>query len=327
MMIAFMAAIRIVDDWLRSPMSPPSRWRTVMVIAEKWAEQRVLMRAFADSRDQMRPTIMLHGTELAIGPASTDANGPWGIHVGENPDGKAQDIKSHFEHAARRLAGSKGNPPRLADEESTFDREPTGSWAPGSPRVLPQRPKHVTTPIDFVGPVSAARVPQAQPAHFVPQQRSAVQHVQGASQLPGPEVSSPSNPTTRLNPLPRAKNRTRPPAIAGDNTRTALGFASGAGAQSVLVRLGLLPQISVGLGRLVDRVVPTEFHIDAHERRVLNALGSTDVMTARAIGNLIDIVDAVTFMEELTRKLESYAIDLIEPADPEGGEPTYRLRR
>ena len=60
-----MASIRIVDDWLRSPASVPSHYRSVMVIAEKWAEQRVLMRAYAESRDQLRPTIMLHGTELA----------------------------------------------------------------------------------------------------------------------------------------------------------------------------------------------------------------------------------------------------------------------
>ena len=329
MMFRLMAAIRIVDDWLRSPLSPPSRWRTVMVIAEKWAEQRVLMRAFAESRDQTRPTIMLHGDELAIGPASTDANGPWGIHVGENPDGKAQEIKSHFEHAARRLAGSKGNPPRLSDEEPTFDREPTANWGPGAPRVLPQRPQHVSTPIDFIVPATAARVPAHQHATFVAQ-RSAVQHVNGASPTPAPDVASPSNPGTRLNPLPRGRGRTRPPPIAGAanlTTRTALGFASGAGAQSVLVRLGLAPQVSSSLGRLVDRVVPSEFHLETAERRVLNALGGQDVLTARAIGHLLDLVDAVTFMEDLTRKLETFGIDLIEPADPDGGEPTYRLRR
>jgi hypothetical protein len=324
-----MAAIRIVDDWLRCPVSPPSHWRAVMVIAEKWAEQRVLMRAYAESRDQMRPTIMLHGTELAIGPAGTDANGPWGIHVGENPDGKAQDIKAHFEHAARRLAGSKGNPPRLQDEESTFERDVTGSWAPGAPRVLPQRPHHVQTPVDFITtPVAAARVPQVQQAQFVPQ-RTAAQQVHHSHKAPAPEMTAPTNPATRLAPLPRLRGRTRPPPIAGasEGARTALGFASGSGAQSVLVRLGLLPQISAGLGRLVDRVVPTEFHIDPEERRVLNALGGTDVLSAREIGQLIDLVDAVTFMEDLTRKLEAFGVDLIEPADPQGGEPTYRLRR
>jgi len=117
-----------------------------MVVSEKWAEQRVLMRAYAESRDQTRPTITLHGVELPIGPAGIDVNGPWGVHVGDNPDGRAQEIKNHFEQAARRLAGSKGNPPRLLDEEATFDREPTANWGPGSPRILPQRQDNRQTP-------------------------------------------------------------------------------------------------------------------------------------------------------------------------------------
>src|ERR1700760_2223356 len=114
-----MAAIRIVDVWLRSPAAPPSHYRSVMVVAEKWAEQRVLMRAYAQSRDQTLPTIMLHGVELAIGPAGTDVNGPWGIHVGEGPEGieaRAAMVRHGLEESARRMAGSKGNPPRLADE-------------------------------------------------------------------------------------------------------------------------------------------------------------------------------------------------------------------
>src|SRR4029079_19815703 len=125
-----MAQIRFVDDWLRSPASPPSHYRSVMVIAEKWAEQRVLMRAYAQSRDQTMPTIMLHGIELAIGPAGIDVNGPWGTHVGQAIDPQA--VKGGLEEAARRIAGSKGNPPRLLDEAATFDREPTGNWAPGA---------------------------------------------------------------------------------------------------------------------------------------------------------------------------------------------------
>src|SRR4029079_18345952 len=106
-----MAQIRFVDDWLRSPASPPSHYRSVMVIAEKWAEQRVLMRAYAQSRDQTMPTIMMHAVELAIGPAARDANGRWGIHVGQHPHMDAQQVKAAFEDSARRIAGSKGNPP------------------------------------------------------------------------------------------------------------------------------------------------------------------------------------------------------------------------
>jgi hypothetical protein len=86
--------------------------------------------------------------------------------------------------------------------------------------------------------------------------------------------------------------------------------------------------VSSGLGRFVDRVVPADFQLDSGERRVLNALGEQGDLAARAIGQLLDLVDAVTFMEELTRKLEQFGLgDLIEPGDPQGGEPTYRMRR
>jgi hypothetical protein len=309
-----MAQIRIVDDWRRCPAAGPSHYRSVMVIAEKWAEQRVLMRAYAESRDQLRPTIVLFGIELAIGPAGLDANGPWGIHVGENPDARAHEIKHQLEGAARRLAGSKGNPPRLADEHQTFDREPTASWGPGAPRLLPRRPDVQTPQVEHVVPVGAARVPQVPAASYV-----AVQAHQ-AGPVPIDAAVAPSNPELRMTPVPRARTRTRPP-LSG----TALGYTSGAGAQSVIVRLGLAPQISARLGRLVDRVVPVDFHIDARERRVLNALGEGE-LTARGIGHMLDLADPVAFMEELTRKLESYSIDLIEPGWPQGGEPTYRLR-
>src|SRR5258706_4244817 len=172
-----MAQIRLVDDWLRSPASAPSHYRSVMVIAEKWAEQRVLMRAYAQSREQTMPTILLHGTELAIGPAGIDVNGPWGIHVGEGPEGveqRAQTVKNGLEEAARRLAGSKGNPPRLADEEPTFEREPTANLAPGAPKILPRdtmRAVNQSPPlVDYVtqAAVGAARGPQGQGAAFVP---------------------------------------------------------------------------------------------------------------------------------------------------------------
>jgi hypothetical protein len=41
---------------------------------------------------------------------------------------------------------------------------------------------------------------------------------------------------------------------------------------------------------------------------------------------MLNLNDAVSFMEELTRKLENYSLDLVEPGDFLGGEPTYRLR-
>ncbi|HEY0193803.1 MAG TPA: hypothetical protein VGC42_21955, partial [Kofleriaceae bacterium] len=315
-----MAQIRVVDDWLRSPAAGPSHWRSVMVIAERWAEQRVLMRAYAESRDQLRPTIVLHGVELAIGPAGLDLNGPWGIHVGDNPDGRAQEIKLQIEAAARRMAGSKGNPPRLADEESRFDADPTAAWGPGAPRILP-RPAPQPAAVEHVAPMAATRVPQLQPATYVPQ-------VPGAQPMPAPPhmSSAPSNPELRAAPLPRSRTRTRqplpqhhhepPPAAPG---RTVLGYTSGAGAQSAIIRLGLMPHISARLGWLVDRVVPAEFHLDSRERRVLNALGERE-LTARGIGQMIEAADPVSFMEELTRKLEAYNLDLIQPGEPVGGE-------
>lgn len=315
-----MAQIRFVDIWLRAPGAAPSHYRSVMVITEKWAEQRVLMRAYADSRDQTRPTIVMHGVELAIGPAGIDVNGPWGIHVGDDPSpagGRAQEIKSQLEAAAKRLAGSKGNPPRLLDEESTFDRDPTGNWGPGAPRILPKRPEPpASTPVMNVAPTAAARVPQTQPATYVPQRQASAHHV------PTPGPSTPSNPELRKTPMPRSRGRTRPPPNRG----TALGYQSGSGAQSAVMRLGLAPQVSARLGWLVDRVVPADFQIESGERYVLNALGERE-LTAHAIGQMLDVVDAVTFMEELTRKLESYGLDLVEPGTPHGGEPTYRLRR
>ncbi|HSD87957.1 MAG TPA: hypothetical protein VLB44_10605, partial [Kofleriaceae bacterium] len=227
-----MAQIRIVDDWLRSPAAPPSHYRSVMVIAEKWAEQRVLMRAYAQSRDQTMPTIMLQGIELAIGPGGTDINGPWGIHVGEGPDRNPQMIKAGLEEAARRIAGSKGNPPRLVDEAQTFDREPTGNWGPGSPPILPQR-EHRGPVVDHHTPVPATRVPQAQIATYIPQVSAAQPVSQGAPQQPTHAPVAPSNPDLRKTPVPRPRSsgKTRPPPLS---VRTALGYASGSGAQSAV---------------------------------------------------------------------------------------------
>src|SRR5215470_3642225 len=140
MIVSRMAQIRFVDVWMRAPGAGPSHYRSVMVIAEKWAEQRVLMRAYAESRDQTRPTIMLHGIELAIGPAGIDVNGPWGIHVGDNPDGRAQEIKTHFEQAARRLEGQPAAAPRRRiDVRSRADRE-LGAGLAAHPAPAPGQP-------------------------------------------------------------------------------------------------------------------------------------------------------------------------------------------
>jgi hypothetical protein len=316
-----MAAIRFVDSWLRCPGAPASNYPSVMVVAEKWAEQRVLMRGYSESRDQTLPTILLHGAELAIGPAGLDINGPWGIHVADQ--GAATVVKQGLEEAARRLAGSKGNPPRLLDENQRFEPEPPRDWAPDAPGAMASRPEPRDTmvdriappfggaaggaqvpPVDVVAPIAAARVPQGQVATVVP-------------------ANEPRWSPSATAGAPQAARRTRP---AG-GIRTALGYASGAGAQSAIVRLGLAPHVSAKLGQFTDRVVAAEFSIDARERRALNALGEHPHVTARALGQLLDVHDAVSFMEELVRKLEAHGLgDLVEPAEPVGGEPTYRLR-
>jgi hypothetical protein len=181
--------------------------------------------------------------------------------------------------------------------------------------------------VDYVAQqVGAARVPQHQQATYVPQitpAQPATHHHHHSHH----HVSAPSNPELRLTPLPRQRqvSKTRPPST---QSRTALGYSSGSGAQSAIMRLGLAPHVSAQLGRLVERIVPAEFHIDARERRVLNALGELGDVTARSIGQLVDVADAVAFMEHLTRKLEQFGLgDLVEPGAPNGGEPTYRMRR
>ena len=405
-----MARIRIVDDWLRSPASPPTHYRSIMVVAERWAEQRVLMRAYADSADQTRPTIVLHGTEVAIGPAGVDPNGEWGVHVQPPVDGLAQQLKEQLELAAKRLSGSKGNAPRLADEAPSFERKRTNNWAPGSPRDVPESPiasagwdpavaasqhamhagasvsysnaafpqapppappyhapppftasgqtshapppftasgqtSHAPPPFTasghpnpqlatVVGPPQAYPVPQHQAAAYVPQ-APAAEYIapSGIASDGGMTVSPPSNPSLRLTPLPvssdqhqRRRRRTTASHRVPTGARTALGYTSGAGAQNAVIRLGLRPAAAARLGRLVDRTVPADFQITNLERDVLNLLAEKHRVSARAIGELVGVVDAVAWMEQLVSKLERYGLDLIAPGEPSGSDPTYVLR-
>jgi hypothetical protein len=169
-----------------------------MVVAEKWAEQRVLMRAYTSGRDQTQPTITLHGHELAIGPASLDPNGPWGIHVAPLVEGRAQELQHMLEAAAKRLAGSKGNPPRLLDEEGTFDREPTGNWELGSPRIVPGASRsREMEPMQVARIAASASTYHAQPAHAVP--------ITAPSAMPVSAMRQPaaaSSSTIRSTPMP-----------------------------------------------------------------------------------------------------------------------------
>jgi hypothetical protein len=314
-----MARIRIVDEWIRSPAALATHARSIMVVAEKWAEQRVLMRAYADSRDQTRPTIFLHEAEYAIGPAGIDAQGPWGIHVptaapgASHDDGAAQALRDQLEHAARRLAGSRGNPPRLADEESTFDRVPTGNWTPSRAGAA----------------ASASAVRMRAQASTIAPHGGVAEVVSGTPVPPQPVVSAAPSASGNLRrtPVPRPGNRrTSPPT---SHHRTALGYQSGAGAQSALVRLGLLPSVSERLGRLATRTVSVDFQVTRLERTALNAIGErprATGITAHELGALLGVADPVGWMEELTSKLERYGVDILEPGEPRGGEPTYVLK-
>ena len=356
-----MARIRIVTDWLRSPASPPSHYRSIMVVAEQWAEQRVLMRAFSESIDQTRPTIVLHGLELAIGPAGTDPHGPWGIHVQPPADGRAQELAQQLELAARRMAGTRGNPPRLEDELSAFERKRTNNWAPGAPRDIPgdgaQQPyyepqiaasQRMPTPpapaLGFGTPPPAERVPmvpQAQymatmPAAELVPAPSAEKHASGpvVEVLPAPQVPAtpaPQPPRRRgwTSPIPPMVAAPTPPTASASMPlgRTALGYSSGAGAQSAVIRLGLRPAVAARLSRLVDRTVPPDFEVSAAEREVLNALGERGPLTARAIAALVGLDDPLSWMDQLMDKLGRHGLDLVAPGEPADGEPTYVLSR
>ncbi len=131
-----------------------------MVVSSSWSEQRVLMRAYAGSLDQTRPTIVLYGTELAIGPAGIDPHSEWGIHVQPPVDGRAQELREQLELAAKRLAGSKGNPPRLADEVPNFEKKRTNMWAPGTPRATPSAERRRVVSYE---PTDPAEQPQQAP--------------------------------------------------------------------------------------------------------------------------------------------------------------------
>jgi len=355
-----MPRIRIVDEWLRFPGAPPTRWRSVMVVADVWGEQRVLMRAYAECQDQTRPTIVLHGAELAIGPAGTDSDASWGIHVHPPADGRAQEISDQLVLAARRLAGSKGNAPRLQDEQSSFDRKRTDNWAPGTPRAdeagsSSSRPYYepmvaasqVAAPA-YAGAYDHAAMVAAQSATVIPYQPQADYVSQSGVPIGQPIVAAPAhNPQLRLTPVPMMAAAAQGEPAASESThrrrrgwtspiprqnsepggRTALGYESGAGAQSAIVRLGLRPAAASQLGRIADRTVPVDFEITAQEREVLHALADAEYLPSSAIAILLEVEDARPWMDELIAKLAGFGLDLVASGGTYRGEPTYRLVR
>jgi len=315
-----LARIRIIDEWLRSPVSSPSRHRAVLVVAESWSEQRVLMRAFASCADQTRPTIVLHGHELAIGPAGTDPHGQWGIHVEPPVDGRAQELRSQLELAARRLAGAKGNPPRLVDETSRFDNKATHLWAPGTaPDRLPMgggtahgfayyEPATVAPPSDSPVIPSAAPRPAIAPA-------AAVAQLTPVSDRPTLKHITPMPVTTPR----RAGSKTDQHWVVGSaphkvGSRTEPGF--------------LPPKHPTGsVANLVGKTMPLGLQLSDAEREVLNALGRAPSLRAREVAVIAKVDDALAWMEQFLRKLASIGLDIVTPGDDKEGEPTWILRR
>jgi hypothetical protein len=315
-----MARIRIVDSWLRSPASAPAYQHTVMVVAEAWAEQRVLMRAFANSPDQTRPTIVLHGVHLAIGPAGLDPHGPWGIHVEPPADGRAQELLAQLELAARRLTGSKGNPPRLMDEASSFERKRTNHWAPGTPPDLAPPSGRNAAPPRYHEPGTSWPPPPYMNGPPPPAPPPPYMNGPPPPAPPPPYMNGPPPPAP---PLPGHAGR------SSVGSSTAHGFAGGEGApmsergspESAPARA------QPRLASLVGRTIPVGFQLTTAERDVLDALGQAARLSASQIARIAGTGDGAVWMTAFMAKLSSFGLDLIRPGGHAGGEPTYTLRR
>jgi hypothetical protein len=187
------------------------------------------------------------------------------------------------------MAGAKHSPPRLEDEAGGFERKRTNNWAPGSPRDLPEAPiarsawdpavaasQHLPAYVaaspgaSTIAPMasahnaavmavaSAVSVP-LQPAASYAAVGPAAEHIPRGAPAEAHPVAAPVNPALRRTPIPgradpgRARRPSSPPSR---HARTALGFSSGAGAQSAIIRLGLRPAAARRLGRLAEATVP-----------------------------------------------------------------------
>jgi hypothetical protein len=348
-----LARIRIIDEWLRSPVASPSRYRAVMVVAESWSEQRVLMRAFAASGDQTRPTIVLYGVELAIGPAGLAAHGEWGIHVEPPVDGRAQELRNELELAARRLAGTKGNPPRLADEASRFENKATHLWAPGTAPDVPAGP----------APATRAGYGYYEPAEVVARTARPimVENSRAQSAFAMSAFAPPDRPTVlaaRDDRLAEAAERRSRSATLTDvalfagaaaspvasHTATTSTSALSVGSRT---RPGYMPappppprsadhavprapasaSTHMSFASLVGRTMPLGLQLTQSEREVLNALGRAPALTADEIGRIVGASDPVPWMERFQTKLSELGLDLVASGTARTGEPTYVLRR
>jgi hypothetical protein len=237
----------------------------------------------------------------------------------------------------------QGQRPRLEDEISDFDRKRTNNWAPGAPKDIPDAPiprtswdpavaasQHLPAYVaaspgaSTVAPGQLATLVPAPTAVPVPAQPSAsyVASAPAAEVLPrgaahesSLAVVAPTNAALRKTPMPTRHDGGRARRTTGvRHARTALGYSSGAGAQSAIIRLGLKPAAAARLGRLAERTVPADFQISSVERDLLNVLADRERLSARMVRELVGVIDAVAWMEALMAKLESYGLDLVQVA-------------
>ncbi len=321
------------------------------------------MRAFASCADQTRPTINLHGEELAIGPASTDPHGEWGIHVQPPVDGRAQELREALQLAARLLAGSKGNPPRLQDEQPEFEERATNSWDPKYKNEVAVATGNRTV---FGHDGAAPSVPTPdyyEPATTAPTSDSAEILSSGASrakmarknfrktppfwadvyerpeleQGASPERMSPPTASKALEPIVAAKatsRRARKDTVQYNGVRAATAKPIPAALrkpkkQVAKTAFGFLSKQSPkeSFAATASKTMPIGLNLDTYERLVLNELGKHPSMTAAAIGSLLQVPEPMEWMARFMDKLAEFGLDLVAPGADQDGEPTYQLIR
>jgi hypothetical protein len=325
------------------------------------------MRAFASCADQTRPTINLHGEELAIGPASTDPHGEWGIHVQPPVDGRAQELREALQLAARLLAGSKGNPPRLQDEVPEFEDRATNSWDPHS--KMPKKSEVGNRTVFGHSGTGAPSVPEPsyyEPAMGAPTSDSAEILSSGASRsklnqknfrktppfwadvYERPELEQGASPE-RMSPPPTANAPVPPtghaPAPKRANRRTAQynGVRVEPAAAPVIAAatirkpkkqaaktaFGFLPSEAPKetFAATASKTMPLGLTLDKAERTVLNELGRQPFLTPAMIADVLGVAEPMEWMARFMDKLAEFGLDLVAPGPDQDGEPTYQLIR
>lgn len=334
------------------------------MVARSWAEQRVLMRAFASCSDQTRPTINLHGEELAIGPASTDPHGEWGIHVQPPVDGRAQELREALQLAARLLAGSKGNPPRLQDEQPEFEERATNSWDPKRKAAAAPAPNSRTV-FGHDGTESPV-VPEPEyyePAISAPTSSSPEILSSGASRAKlaktnfrktppfwadvyeRPELEQGASPERMSAPPATSAPAPAPATSTGRKRRDTVRYngvqtAAVSPAASVAsirkpkkkaakTAFGFLPSDAPKetFAATASKTMPIGLRLDDSERLILNELGKHPFLTASTIGTLLSETEPMEWMARFMDKLAEFGLDLVAPGADQEGEPTYLLIR